>query len=544
MEAFVLDPTDPTRWGQPGAGGGQLDAGAMEFLHRHVGVAEPREAPAWGDLAVPASRLSEAAVAALRSTVAPEAVDLSDEARKRYAGGLSYLDLMARRLDRLAPADAVVSPRDAGEVAAVLAVCEQHGCAVITFGGGTSVVGGLRAESIDRPTVMLRMDRMADVIDVDGESHLVTVGPGITGPELERQLAPRGLTLGHFPQSWQRASIGGYVATRSAGQSSSGYGRSDDMVESLQVTTPRGQLRLGTVAASAAGPDLRALLVGSEGAFGVITEVTLRVRTAPTWRSYTAVMFPDFHAGVDAFRSMAQQHAEATVMRLSDPEETAVTMATSGPEGRTAEVLDKYLSLRRVREPSLAIVGWEGSRSAVTARRLEGLAVLRRHGGVSLGPTVGASWARHRFDGPFLRDVLLDSGYLVETLETAAHWSRLAELKSAVTGALRASLSDGGPGPYVMAHVSHTYETSASLYFTVLARASADPLGQWRAAKAAATDAIVAAGGTVTHHHAIGRDHAPWLAQEIGSEGIAILQAVKSTLDPAGVMNPGVLGLR
>lgn len=543
MDAFVLDPTDPTRWGQPPSGGGQLDGTAMAFLHRHVGVAERRTQVDWDDLTVAPSRLPAQTLAALEAAVGADAVDVSDDTRKRYAGGLSYLDLMSRRLDRLTPSDVVVRPRNAAEVAAVLAVCEQHACAVVTFGGGTSVVGGLRAGDVARPTVLLRTDRMADLIDVDQESHLVTVGPGMTGPELERLLAPRGLTLGHFPQSWQRASIGGYVATRSAGQSSSGYGRSDEMVESLVVTTPRGQWRLGTVAASAAGPDLRELLVGSEGAFGVITEVTLRVRSAPAWRSYTAVMFPDFQAGVAAFRDMAQHQADATVMRLSDPEETAVTLATSGPEGRVADALEKYLGLRRVREPSLAIVGWEGSRSSVVARRVEGLAMLRRHGGVSLGPSVGASWLRHRFDGPFLRDVLLDNGYLVETLETAAHWSRLAELKSAVTGALQRSLADEGPGPYVMAHVSHVYETSASLYFTVLARASEDPLAQWRAAKQAATDAMVTAGGTVTHHHAIGRDHAPWLAQEIGSLGVEVLHAVKATLDPAGIMNPGVLGL-
>jgi alkyldihydroxyacetonephosphate synthase len=192
----------------------------------------------------------------------------------------------------------------------------------------------------------------------------------------------------------------------------------------------------------------------------------------------------------------------------------------------------------------MAILGWEGSRRVVAARRVEGLGILRRHGAVSLGPTVGAAWRRHRFDGPFLRDDLMDAGYLVETLETATHWSRLSELRSSVQSVLRAELADGGPGPYVMSHVSHVYHTGASLYFTVLARRSAEPVAQWRRAKAAATDVLVAQGATITHHHAVGRDHAPWLADEVGAGGIEVLQAVKTAVDPAGVMNPGVLGLR
>ncbi|MCB0915009.1 MAG: FAD-binding oxidoreductase [Actinobacteria bacterium] len=539
--SFALD-HDVTRWGAAPSGGG-LDQRARDFLDQHVGAATPPvDEPAWDDVRVPPGRLSAESVGTLAAIVGSGALKVDDASRRRHAGGLSYLDLLARRRDEITAPDAVVFPRTAAQVAAVLAWCETNDVAVLAFGGGTSVVGGLRTEGVPKSSISLDMSRMADLIDVDAESHLARVGPGMTGPDLERLLAPRGFTLGHYPQSWHRASIGGYAATRSAGQASTGYGRSDDMIESLEVVTPRGTIRVGRVAASAAGPDLRALFVGSEGAFGVITEVTLRIRSVPAARSYTAVMFPDYESGVQAFRQLAQQRVAADVMRLSDPQETAVTMAMSGPGGRGGEILDRYLRVRRVTDPSLAILGWEGSRASVVLRRLEGLSVLRRNRGISLGPTVGDAWLRHRFDGPFLRDDLLDAGYLVETLETATHWSRVADLRTNVSAALADTLSTSGRA-YVMSHLSHVYETGASLYFTVVAVQDARPGEQWRLAKAAATEVIVDHGATITHHHGVGRDHAPWLPAEIGAEGVGILAAVKHHLDPQGILNPGVLGL-
>lgn len=538
MSQFAID-HDPTRWGKnPGAG---LDETAFGFLREHVGSAQPRHDTAWDDLHVAPSKLTASDLEALATIVGQAHVSVTDADRRRFAGGLSYLDILARREDQLNAPDAVVTPGSSDDVAALLAWCVTRGAVIVPFGGGTSVVGGLRTTGVARPTIVLDMSRLSTLLDVDSESHLVTVGAGMTGPELERLLAARGLTLGHYPQSWHRATIGGYAATRSAGQSSTGYGRSDEMVESMLVITPRGPLRVGRVAASAAGPDLRALMVGSEGAFGVITEVTLRVRTAPAVLSTTGVIFPDYDAGVDAFRELVQGHITADVMRLSDPQETTVTLAMSGPSGRTADALDRYLSVRGVREPALAILGWEGTRGTVTARRLEGLRILRRHHGVSLGASVGNSWRRHRFSGPFLRDDLIDQGYLVETLETATHWSQLRDLRHTVQSTLHDALADGGPGPYVMSHISHVYETGASLYFTVIARQSGDPVTQWQQAKSAATSALAAAGATITHHHAVGRDHAPWLAQEISPLGVEVLADLKNFFDPAGVLNPGVL---
>ncbi len=407
------------------------------------------------------------------------------------------------------------------------------------FGGGTSVVGGVRPDAGARSGVVaISFDRMAELLEVDTVSGTARVQPGMTGPVLERLLAARGLTWGHVPQSWERASIGGYVATRSAGQSSTGYGRSDATVEAMVVATPRGTLRLGRAPSSAAGPDLRALFLGSEGVLGIITEVTLRVRRAPSTRWFEAIMLPDLESGLAAFRELAQSRASADVMRLSDLAETRATMHMSGPTGRTASAMAAYLKVRRVTDGTMAILGWDGtSASQVRARRSMAFDVLRRHGAASLGRGAGESWLRHRFEGPYLRDTLMDQGYLVETLETATSWSGLAELREAVTGALARSLGHS----YVMAHVSHVYETGASLYITALASADPDQAARWRAAKHAASEVIVAHRATITHHHGIGRDHAPWLEAEVGPVGVDLLRTVKAHLDPDGILNPGVL---
>jgi alkyldihydroxyacetonephosphate synthase len=436
-----------------------------------------------------------------------------------------------------------VWPGSHDEVIRALAVAREHAVGVVPVGGGTSVVGGLRTSI---PRMALVLTRLGRLLHLDEVSGIATVGPAVTGPVLEALLEARGFTLGHLPQSWERATIGGYVATRSAGQASTGYGRSDEMVEYLRIATPEGTVELGRAPSTAAGPDLRGIVIGSEGAFGVITEVGLRVRRLPDHRVYDAVVLPGFAAGVEACRDAVQSRAAADVMRLSDEAETQTTLLMSGPKGLAAAALDRYLRARGVHlgSSSLAILGWEGTdRDLVRARRAATWRALRRHGAVSLGHGPGESWRRHRFDGPHLRDALMDAGYLVETLETATHWSGYLALHSEVTTSLQGSLGPP-PGPYVMSHLSHAYETGASLYTTVIAVADRrDPVAPWQSAKSAASDAIMAAGATITHHHAVGRDHAAWLPAEVGPLGMSILGAVKAAVDPHGVLNPGVLGL-
>lgn len=529
------------RWGGP-SDAPTLSPRVRDYLAEHVGTASPWPPadPASWDPAP--SRIPSSVADALREAVGGEHVSDARSDRLAATGGASFIDYARRRAGVVDDVpDIVVRPGSHDEVMRVLAIARAHRVAVVPVGGGTSVVGGLRT---DVPRIALALERLGRLLHLDEVSGIATVGPAVTGPVLEALLQARGYTLGHLPQSWERATIGGYAATRSAGQSSTGYGRSDDMVESLVVATPEGTLELGRAPSTAAGPDLLGLLLGSEGAFGVITRVGLRVRRLPEHRVYDALVLPGFAAGVEAFRDAAQSRATADVMRLSDEAETATTLLMSGPSGVAGAALERYLRARGVdlSSASLAIVGWEGTdRDLVRARRAATWRALRRHGAVSLGHGPGESWRRHRFDGPHLRDALMDAGYLVETLETATHWSGYLALHSDVTSALKGSLGSP-PGPYVMSHLSHAYETGASLYTTVIAVADRqDPVAQWQRSKVAASDALMSAGATITHHHAVGRDHAAWLPEEVGPLGMSILRATKNAVDPDGLLNPGVL---
>ena len=298
------------------------------------------------------------------------------------------------------------------------------------------------------------------------------------------------------------------------------------MVVGLRVATPAGDVRLGSAPANASGPDLRELFLGSEGAFGVITEVTVRVRPLPEVKEYEGWRWASFAAGADAMRALAQSDLLPTVLRLSDEAETAVNLADPTGIGGEADA------------GCLMIVGYEGTPAAVEAKRAAVTAALTALGGEPLGAEPGRSWAQGRFAAPYLRDSLLDVGVLVETLETATFWSNRESLYTRVKAALEKAL---GEGTLVLCHISHVYPTGCSLYFTVAAPGGDDPLARWLPAKAAASEAIVAAGAAITHHHAVGTDHKPYLGAEIGAVGARVLRAVKDAVDPAGVLNPGVL---
>ncbi|MGB0100806.1 MAG: FAD-binding oxidoreductase, partial [Nocardioides sp.] len=423
--------------------------------------------------------------------------------------------------------DAVVRPGSHDEVAAVLAIAVEHHLAVVPFGGGTSVTGGLVAARAGYAGVFsLDLMRMKRLIAVDHQSMTAILEPGLRGPEAEALLAAEGLTLGHYPQSFEYASIGGFAATRSSGQSSAGYGRFDALVVGLAVATPRGRIDLGSAPANAAGPDLRQLFLGSEGTFGVITAVTVRVRKLPAVKVYEGWRWASFADGAAAMRTLAQSGLLPTVLRLSDEAETAINLADPAAIGSSGAT------------GCLMITGFEGEPDAVEAKRAAVTAVLAGLGGESAGTAPGEKWAHGRFDAPYLRDSMLDAGILVETVETATFWSNVERLYADVQSALTEAL---GEPAIVLCHLSHVYETGCSLYFTVAAKESADPLPQWERAKVAASDAMIAAGATITHHHAVGTDHKPWLAQEIGPLGVSVLRAVKADLDPTGILNPGVL---
>ncbi|TDO67312.1 alkyldihydroxyacetonephosphate synthase [Kribbella sp. VKM Ac-2571] len=503
----------PGRWGDP-AHPVELPAAAADAL-KHLGVRRPAAEPV-----EPTDRpgLTADQLSFLSQVVGNEHVVSDLESRWAHTRGYSTTDLLRFRAgDTSDMPDAVVYPGSHDEVQELLAGCADHDLAVVPYSGGTSVVGGLAAA---RRFVTVDLRRLDRLVELDEVSRTATLQAGVRGPAAEALLSDHGYTLGHFPQSYEGASIGGYAAARSSGQSSAGYGRFDQMVVGLTLATPRGTIELGRAPMSAAGPDLRQLVLGSEGAFGIITSVVVRIRPRPTERHFEGWRFESFDIGLAAVRRLAQDGPLPTVLRLSDEVETAVNLADPDVLGGSSGGV-------------LAIVGFDGPYNQATA------AVLTAAGGTNLGADPGETWRVGRYRAPYLRDPLLDQGALVETLETAAFWSRIPALKAAVTEALVGAL--GGTPPLVLCHISHVYETGASLYFTVICAQSDDPIEQWRTAKRAASQAIADAGGTISHHHGVGTDHRDAYATEIGPLAIETLRAVKNTLDPGNVMNPGVL---
>lgn len=480
---------------------------------------------------------------AVTDAAGSENISTAFEDRVRHSGGQSYLDLAERRSGEIAAApDAVVAIDDAARILPLLQACTDERVAVIPFGGGTSVVGGVtpRGTGFDRvislDTTGLRNCR------VDPISMTATLGAGLRGPEAEALLAEQGFTLGHFPQSFEYATIGGFAATRSAGQASSGYGRFDSLVSAISIIAPAGEMSTIETPHTAIGPALREVIVGSEGAFGVIPEVTVRIRPKPSTRRYEAWMVEDFEAGTEIVRRLAQENRLPTIARVSDGSETEVSLGTSVPDGAAGELFRRYLRLRGRGDGALVIVGLEGSAISTRRRRSELNRTLRAGGAVALGKSAGAGWEKGRFHGPYLREALLDRGLVVETFETAQQWSRHSDFYRSVRAAVTERLAAEGMNAVVMCHLSHAYRDGASLYFTVIASPgpASGPEG-WRSVKAAAAAAIQAGGGTLSHHHATGRDHLPWLEDEIGGLGIETLRSVKTTLDPVGIMNPGCL---
>ncbi|MGI9017919.1 MAG: FAD-binding oxidoreductase [Euzebya sp.] len=529
-------------WGDPALRPG-LPPRAESYLAAEIGPLDRHTPPlSLAEMVLTDSFLDAATRAAVVAVVGEDAVVDDRRCRVDHAGGKSYPDLFRRRQgDALHAPDVVVYPGSHDQVMAVLALAAERGVAVVPFGGGTSVVGGVEPERGDFDTLIcLDLSRMDQLTDLDEESLLATFEPGIKGPDAEAALRRRGYSLGHFPQSYAYASIGGYVATRSAGQSSTGHGRIDQKVHAVRVATPVGELAFGRSPATAAGPDLRQVVIGSEGLLGVITEATLRIHPAPEIEVFQAYATKSFDEGADILRELVQSGIAPDVCRLSDSDETRVfSQQTEGAKGRAFR---GYLKLRGYGSGCLLILGWDGRRAHVAVRRAAAARVLQAHDTLTLGARPGNAWAHGRFSGPYLRDELMDRGVMVETLETSTTWGNRAKLYEAVRQALHDSLTDRGTPPVVMCHVSHLYQSGCSLYYTWIARQDqGHELQQWREAKMAASQAIMAAGGTITHHHAVGTDHRPYMQAEVGDLGVAMLQALKNTVDPTGILNPGKL---
>lgn len=540
-------------WGRvdvgPDLASARLDH-ALDELGRRLGRRLERvNAPiSLEDIDLPPSRLDGSALARLAALLPEDAVRTSRFERVTHAVGRSLPDLLRLRRGALHSApDAVVYPDNAEQVAAVLAVAAEIGVAVVPFGGGTSVVGGVEATSGPGQTAVLALDttKLDALLAFDPLSRTATFGAGIDGPALERALADHGFTLGHFPQSFEQSTLGGWIAARSSGQQSDGYGGIDELLVSVRMITPAGEVRTVSLPRSAAGPDLHELVLGSEGTLGVIVEATVRVRAAPRARDFRGALFRNFEDGLEACREIACVRPGLSMARLSDAAETELSELLHRDPSKVLDlgrlVLGAAGRAGYGAGRCFFLYGAEGADDVRPAMRRARAAVRARRG-LPLGRRPGSAWLRGRFRAPYLRDLLLDYGVAVDTFESAFTWSRIGAAREYVlSGVRRAAEAHAGSG-IAMSHLSHSYETGACLYFTLLYPLDADrEIEQWRAIKRDVTDAIVAAGGTLSHHHGVGIDHAPWLAAEKGELALEALRAVKRRLDPKGTMNPGKL---
>ena len=415
-----MDPRRDTRWwgwGDPEESGSLNEASEAMLNEREILPESAPVLPALGDVKVPPAQPLPDSIADL---VGGTNVFTDDEDRIRHSGGQSYLDLLERRSGVIdAAPDAVVLPADAGQIGPLLDICAGAGIAVVPFGGGTSVVGGIAPIRGDHDLVISLDLVNLRACDIDPVSRTARLGAGLRGPEAEKLLGAEGFTLGHFPQSFEYATIGGFAATRSAGQSSSGYGRFDSMVSSVRLIAPAAELSTLDTPHTAIGPALREMVIGSEGIFGVIPDVDVRIRPAPAMRRYEAWIAEDSRSGNEIMRDLAQAGLLPTIARVSDDAETRVSLASAVPSGVAGSAFKGYLGLRGRSGGSLVIVGIEGTSDHVRCTRPELARRLRKGGAVYLGQGAGNGWSKGRFHGPYLRETLLDRGVLVETFETA-----------------------------------------------------------------------------------------------------------------------------
>jgi alkyldihydroxyacetonephosphate synthase len=500
-------------------------------------------------LALAAPALPDELRGALEAAVGAAHVSVEPLDRLVHARGKSLRDLVRhRRGDVGRLPDAVVRPGDEAQVAAVVGAALEADAVLIPFGGGTNISGSLEAPPAEaRPVVSVDLGRMDRVLEVDEASRLARVQAGVLGPELERQLAARGWTAGHFPDSFTHSTLGGWIATRSSGMQSDKYGDVADLTRAVRVVTPAGILATRPVPSTSTGPSVREFVLGSEGRLGVISEATVHVHRLPEQRVILGYLLPDWPRAVEAMREISAGEASASVTRVSDGAETRFSFATKKPGGlldaAASQALEAYLRRRGFERDDmcLAFVGFEGGGAHVRAQRLRVARIVRRHGGVGIGRGPGALYDQKKFDTPYIRDFLLDRGALADVAETSAPWSALPRLYDAVVAAARGAFAALGVRGYVMCHLSHSYHAGACLYFTfaLVPSGTRDALEEYDVVKGAIQQAFVDEGATLSHHHAVGTEHARWLEQDISAPGVAMLRALFDGVDPGANLNPG-----
>ena len=466
-------------------------------------------------------------------------------ARLRASFGQSLGDWLRLRFGRIdAVVDGVAYPETEGEVRQALDWAGEIGAIAIPVGGATSVVGHLTPPKDDRPVLAIAMNRLRRLLKLDPLAQLATFESGVAGPDLEAQLRAEGFMLGHYPQSFEYATLGGWIATRSSGQQSARYGRIEAMFAGGRVETPTGTLDIPSFPASAAGPDLREFVLGSEGRIGIVTRATMRVVRLPEREAFAGFFLPHWEAGESAARALAQDKIGLSMIRLANAAETLTTLRLSSA-GRTLAWLERYLAARGCGEGKvLLLLGFTGTAAQVDAMKAQTAAILRRRGAVATGTLLGEKWRASRFRGVYLRNALWADGYAVDTIETAVDWPRVPAMMQAIETAGRTALAGLGEKCHVYTHLSHVYAEGSSVYSTFVFRIGSDfetGFARWRALKRAVSEAILREGGTISHQHGVGKDHAPYLVAEKGARGLRALQAMVDHFDPEGTMESGNL---
>ena len=474
-------------------------------------------------------------------------IETDPETRVRHARGQSlpdWLDMHSGNVDTFP--DGVAFPESTEQVRELLAYARENNLVVIPYGGGTSVVGHINPVKSSRPILTIDMGKMSSLLSIDTESQLATFGAGTPGPVVEETLKEHGYTLGHFPQSWELSTLGGWVASRSSGQQSLHYGRIENMFAGGIIETMNGTMTIPTIPASSAGPDIREMILGSEGRIGIITEVTVRITPVPEEEKFQVIFFPSWQIGINAARELIQQRVALSMVRLSNPlETTSLLYMGAGSDSSGVVALEKSLSEKGIGEGKVMMTfGVTGSaRHCETAYQLaiDHCAAL---GGFVDQSGLGENWAHGRFRAPYLRDPLGAEGYIVDTMETAVDWSKVSEAAENIEEAIRTALDDEGERVHAYTHLSHVYGQGSSIYTTYLFRIGESyELGKnrWMKLKKAGADQIVAHGGTISHQHGVGSDHKNYLAEEKGEFGIAAIHSLCKQFDPYGQMNPGKL---
>ncbi len=514
----------------------ETPTGGLAFLASKV---QPGKVLADVDLAevirnVPESRLPEHAL-----------ISVDPEIRVRHARGQSLPDWLAMRsgVFEVFP-DGVAFPESTEQIEELLSFCLSHDITVIPYGGGTSVAGHINPDKSERPILTISMGRLNKLTDLNTESQIATFGAGTPGPQVEAQLRAKGYTLGHFPQSWELSTIGGWVASRSSGQQSLRYGRIEQMFAGGTVVSPAGILNIPTIPASSAGPDIREMILGSEGRMGILSDVKVRVTPLADQEAFFAVFLPSFENAKSAVREIVQEKIPMSMLRVSNAPETVTQLKLAGHE-KLIGYLEKYLSLRGVREGKcLLTFGLTGNKTQNSLSFKQAMSIFKRYGGVRGPKMMGVKWAENRFKFPYLRENLWLEGYAVDTFETATDWDNVSDLMNRMEGSVKSALQDEKITPHVYTHLSHIYVQGCSIYTTYVFPTGGsydETLRYWKKIKAAASEEIAKGNATISHQHGVGVDHAPYLEAEKGPLGMGAIRAVIQYFDPSKKLNPGKL---